>query len=381
MSRKESIVLTLLLGAAVLLAFVSGYFLRDLVRRPEGGFAVLTQAEEILREHAYDPVPPDPALEYGMIRGMIEAYNDPFTSFFEPARHELQTNDLEGAFGGIGVTLDRDANGAMRLYPFPDSPAAASGVQAGDVLLRVDELMVTENLNFDELKAAIRGAVGTSVEIEVYRSETDQAFTFAIERQEVALPSVTWRLAPDYPSIGLIEVHLIAESTPGEIERAAGDLSQQGAEFFVLDLRGNGGGLLQAGIECARLFLADGLIIQQQYRDQDVITYEVEEPGALSGLPLIIWVDQNTASAAEIFAGALQMNGLALVGTHTFGKDAIQLVFELEDGSSIQVTAAKWWFPDLSFPNNGVGLLPDVEVSGGFEFYLEATIDWLNGTN
>jgi carboxyl-terminal processing protease len=305
---------------------------------------------------------------------MIEAYGDPFTSFSEPAQHELQSDSLQGSFGGIGVSFELDTEGRVRLYPFPDGPAAGAGMEDGDILLRVDDLAIEPEVPVDTITAAIRGPEGTEVRIVVLREPGDAELEFEIERMQVPLPSVTWRLAPEDARIGLIEVNVVAESTPGEIERAAEDLEAQGAEFYVLDLRDNGGGLLQAGIDCARLFLTDGVVIQQQFKGEPVLTHEVERPGSLAGLPLVVWVNHSTASAAEICAGALQAHGRApLIGSPTFGKDAIQLVFELEDGSSIQVTAAKWWFPKLAFPNGENGLQPDLPVSEN-DGYIAETV-------
>lgn len=375
MSRKETIIISALMIASVVMAFLAGFFLNELYAKPDAELPVLEQAYRILIEHAYDPVPNDPALEYGMIRGMVAAYADPYTGFFEPAQAELQTQDLQGVYGGIGVSLERNAAGQFLLYPFPEGPAAAAGVLDADVLTAVDGLPVEAETPVDQIIAAIRGPEGSDVLITVSRPPAEEVFTFEIERVPVPLPSVTWKLAPDTPQIGLIEVNLIAENTPAEIRKAAEDLAAQGADRFVLDLRDNGGGLLTTGIECARLFLENGMIIRQQYRGQDVVTYEVEGPGPLAELPLVVWVNQNTASAAEICAGALQMNERApLIGTHTFGKNTIQLVFDLQDGSSIHVTAAKWWFPDLVFPNDGIGLLPDVNVEGTSSDFLLETI-------
>lgn len=375
MSKKETLLFSILMFAAVILAFATGYLYEDLTGHKTATFPLLTQAEEILRSHAYNPIPDDPALEYGMIRGMIEAYGDPFTSFYEPVQHELQTNELQGAFGGIGATVERDPEGNVRLYPFPDGPADKAGVLPEDILTKVDELEITSEMSYGEITAAVRGKVGTDVRINIFRESDEEHLDFKIEREEVPLPSVTWRLGPGAPEIGLIEVNLMAESTVDEIENAAKALSEMGASYFVLDLRDNRGGLLHAGIECARLFLKEGEVMQQQYRGKDIVTYDVEKPGALSDLPLAVWVNQNTASAAEICAGALQMHGFILFGTHTFGKDAIQLVFELDDGSSVQITAAKWWFPDLEFPNNGVGLLPDVSVDGSTNDFITVTLE------
>lgn len=374
MSRKETAIVTILMIASVVIAFLAGYFINELYATPEAELPVLGQAYRILIEHAYDPVPEDPALEYGMIRGMVDAYADPYTGFFEPAQAELQTDDLQGVYGGIGVSLERNDAGQILLYPFPDGPADEAGVLDADVLTAVDDFPIETDTPVDQITAAIRGPEGSEVRISVSRPSSEEIMTFEIERVPVPLPSVTWKLAPDAPQIGLIEVNLIAENTPDEIRRAAEDLTAQGADRYVLDLRDNGGGLLSTGIECARLFLENGSIIQQQYRGQEVVTYEVKAPGPLADLPLVVWVNRNTASAAEICAGALQMNARApLIGTHTFGKNTIQLVFDLQDGSSIHVTAAKWWFPDLAFPNDGIGLLPDIQVADAPNPYISTS--------
>ena len=132
---------------------------------------------------------------------------------------------------------------------------------------------------------------------------------------------------------------------------------------FVIDLRNNPGGLLDAGVNIARLFLKDGDVLAQQYRGQEVETFQVEQPGSLSDLPVVILVNHGSASSAEIIAGALQVHQRAyLVGESTFGKDTIQLVFNLSDSSSMHVTAARWWIPGLEPPVGGNGLQPDVLI-------------------
>ena len=141
------------------------------------------------------------------------------------------------------------------------------------------------------------------------------------------------------------------------------DLEQRGATAFVLDLRDNFGGLLDAGVDIARLFLADGIVIEQQYRGEAVQTFKVERKGALANVPLAILVNQHTASAAEIVAGALQQQQRAvLIGSASYGKDSIQLVFNLSDGSSLHVTSAKWWIPGLQPPLGENGLQPDLVI-------------------
>jgi carboxyl-terminal processing protease len=145
-------------------------------------------------------------------------------------------------------------------------------------------------------------------------------------------------------------------------------LQTRHAAYFVLDLRNNPGGLLSAGVDIARLFLKDGLIMQQQYKGKDVETFRVDKPGPLDAIPLVVLVNHNSASAAEIIAGALKVNKRAsLIGTSTFGKDTIQLVYDLQDGSSLHVTSAHWWIPGLDPPLGGNGLQPDIPISPDLE--------------
>ncbi|HIE58331.1 MAG TPA: carboxyl-terminal protease, partial [Anaerolineales bacterium] len=155
------------------------------------------------------------------------------------------------------------------------------------------------------------------------------------------------------------------------------NLQEQGATRFALDLRGNGGGLLEEGVEIARLFLKDGIVIQRREKNGDVTTYAVKKTGALADISLVVLVDGGTASASEIIAGSMQGHGRApLIGVPTYGKDSIQYVFELSDESSLAVTSAKWWVPGLEPPIGEGGLQPDIAVSAenpeAFDPYLEA---------
>jgi carboxyl-terminal processing protease len=274
---------------------------------------------------------------------------------------------LEGRFGGIGAQLEKDAEGNYILLPLPNHPASNAGVIEGDRLVKVDDLVITPETSMDVILAALRGKVDTVVNISVTRPPDLLEFKFSIKRAEISLPSVISYLAPTNNRLGVVKVNIMAATTPDEIEKAVFDLRERGAEAFALDLRDNFGGLLDSGIDTARLFLVSGEIMQQKYKGESVKTYSVNTAGPLSEIPFVILVNQNTASAAEIAAGALQSQQRALlIGTHTYGKDSIQLVFELRDKSSLQVTAARWWVPDENgeIPESiaGVGLQPDILV-------------------
>jgi carboxyl-terminal processing protease len=346
--------------SSLAIAFIAGYLAHD-YRNPSGEFKILNESHRILSNHAYDDLPAPPKLEYGMIRGMLEAYGDPYTTFLEPAQNELQADSLQGRFGGIGVHLGRDEAGNVVLFPFPDGPAALAGIQDGDRLVSVEALEVSAGTPMEDVQAAIRGPEGKRVNLKIARPPDFSPLEIQVKREDIPLPSVSWHLDPDEARIGMIKINVIASSTPDEIQAGVADLRERGATHFILDLRDNGGGLLATGIDTARLFLESGVILQQQYRGQAVETFQVEAPGPLSGIPLAVLVNQGTASAAEIIAGALQAHHRALlIGAPTFGKDTIQLVFDLQDGSSLHITAAHWWLPDLDPPLAGIGLQPDI---------------------
>ncbi len=344
-------------------SFLGGYLVRDYLDASGDHWPIFSQAYEILKNHGFKEIPLHKAIEYGMIRGMLQAYDDPYTSFVEPAQHELETGTLQGSFGGIGVRLGQDQDNRVVLFPFPDGPADQAGIQEGDLLLKVDDLVVDVGTAIDSVQAALRGPVGRKVVVTIARQPDFTPVELSIKREEIPLPSVTWHLDPDEPRLGVIEINVIAASTPAEVKNSIQDLQERGATAFVLDLRDNFGGLLTAGVDTARIFLADGVVIEQQYRDAQVETFQVERPGVYKDLPLTVLVNQNTASAAEIIAGALKVHGRApLIGSPTFGKDSIQLVFDLKDGSSLHVTSAHWWVPGLEPPLGENGLQPDISI-------------------
>ena len=346
-------------------AFFSGFFVHAYYESARD-FPVLRQAYRILKNHSLEDLPPPPAIEYGMIRGMLEAYGDPNSTFLEPVQQMLQTDSLQGSVGGIGVELRRDSEGNTIIFPFPDGPAAQAGIQEGDRLVRVGNVNVTPETPMETIQEALRGPEGQSVWLEVLRPPDYVKIEVEIRRENIPLPSTTWYVASKDTRVGVIKISLIASSTPEEVKTAVDDLRKQGVSFFVLDLRDNGGGLLTSGVDTARLFLQDGVVLQQQYRTQIVETFSVEHPGPLVDLPVAVLVNEGTASAAEIVAGSLQSHGrAALIGSPTYGKDSIQLVFDLQDGSSLHVTAARWWLPNRETPLTGTGLQPDFLVSQG----------------
>ena len=259
-------------------------------------------------------------------------------------------------------------------------PARRAGIQDGDRLLAVDSQEITPDTPADTVTSALRGPVGQAVALRLGRFPDYAPYEVSVERAEIPLPSTTWRIEPSEPRLGIVKVNLVAASSADEISKAMADLQQRGATHFVLDLRDNPGGLLTAGVDIARLFLKDGIVMQQQYRGREVEDYRVEKPGPFTDIPLVVLINQGSASAAEIAAGALQATGRApLIGTRSYGKDSIQLLFTLQDGSSLHVTAARWWVPGLGGLIKGQGLQPDQPVdpataAANVDPYLQAAL-------
>lgn len=372
-NNRRKALFILLQFVIVVLATAVGYFGRNLVNRTQYDLGLLNQAQDIIINNALLDLPSETEMEYGMIQGMLTTLGDPYTIFVPPAAHEVQTDNLAGSFGGVGLRLERDADSRWRVYPLPESPALAAGIRDGDILTGVDNLIITSETQDVDLLAAIRGPVGDSVTLTLLRGE--QEMVVDVRRESVPIPSVVWNLVPEKPMVGLIHVYRIAETTADEIAAGITELQNQGAAGFILDLRDNGGGLVDAGVDIARLFLSEGDVLHNQFKGEGVTVFEVKQPGPFTNLPLVVLVNGNTASSAEIVAGALAAQDRApLVGTPTFGKTTIQYVFDLEDGSSIHVTSGRWWIPGATLP-----LQPDVVIGDDPDgtAAMQAALDWL----
>ncbi|NIW43475.1 MAG: PDZ domain-containing protein [Gammaproteobacteria bacterium] len=361
--KKEIIISSLITILSLAIAFAAGYFTNQFLNPPELDLPILSQAQSIINNHEYYDIPADPKLEYGMISGMVGALNDPYASFVEPAQHELSQDSFEGEFGGIGSELTLNEDQQIILFPFKDGPAWEAGIEDGDVLVRVDGVEISPELDIHTVVSMIRGPEGERVVIAVQRPPEMIELEFSIKREVFPIPSITWRLLDQYPEIGLIDINLIATSTSDEISQAIEDLQTQQAKFFILDLRGNGGGVLDGGIEIARLFLHDGdVVLFQQYKGQNEEEFRATKDGPYVELPMAILIDQYSASASEIIAGSVQVHQRApLIGTPSFGKNTIQLVFTLQDSSSIHVTSAVWWLEGSS-PEDPFQLIPDIQA-------------------
>lgn len=325
-------------------------------------FDLFWEAWHLVEDHFYSDLPDSQRLAWGAIRGALASVDDPHTVFLEPQPRQREKESLSGRFGGIGAFVTQAEDGSIILDPMEGLPADLAGILEGDIVVRVDDTEIAAEMTAGEVADLVRGEVGTTVILSLRREGQDELVVVEIERQEIPTPSVEWRMLEEAEGVGYARLSIFSDRTDSELEDALDELEDLGMTSLILDLRGNGGGLLGSSLDVASEFLGDGVILYQVEKGKDEQVHKVRGGGKLVGAPLVVLVDGGTASASEIVAGALQDRDRAvLIGQTTFGKGSVQSVFDLSDGSSVHVTSAQWLTPDRN-QISGQGLTPDFEV-------------------
>ncbi|MGF1542681.1 MAG: carboxyl-terminal processing protease CtpA [Pleurocapsa sp.] len=300
---------------------------------------------------------------YQAIEEMLASLDDPFTRLLRPEQYRSLQVNTSGELSGVGLQINVDPKTQLVevISPLAGSPAEAAGIKARDLILEIDGVS-TKALTLDEAAAKMRGVTGTKVTLKIQRYDTEKIKNVDLVRDRIALNPVYSNLEIyDNKRIGYIRLNQFSANAAQEIAHGVSKLEQQGAQAYILDLRNNPGGLLQAGIEIAKMWLDNGTIVYTVNRQGAIGSFESSHE-ILTEDPLIVLVNQGTASASEILAGALQDNGRALlVGEKTFGKGLIQSLFELPDGAGLAVTVAKYETPSHKDINK-LGIQPDLVV-------------------
>ena len=301
---------------------------------------------------------------YKEIEQMLASLDEPFTRFLRPEQYRSLQVNTSGELMGVGlqIALEPKTGQLEVVAPIAGSPADKAGIQPHDRILQIDGIS-TADLTLDDAAAKMRGAVGTKVSLVVEREGQSQR-EIELKRDRIAVNPVVAQLqtsSKEVP-IGYIRLTQFNANAVAEVAHAIASLEKQGADAYILDLRNNPGGLLQAGIEIARLWLDEGAVVYTVNRQGIQGSFEAFGP-ALTHDPLVVLVNQGTASASEILAGALQDNGRAkILGETTFGKGLIQSLFELSDGSGMAITVAKYETPKHRDIHK-LGIKPDILVS------------------
>lgn len=395
--RVRNILTMLLLFVLAGSAFIAGYFTNDFVElrrggtvvREQGEFALFWEAWQLLEGNFIGDLPTTKEMTYSAIRGVVSSLNDPYTVFIEPIVRVQEREQLQGSFGGIGAYLSRpEDSGDVFLDPIPGNPAEKAGILSGDQLLAVDGVAITAEIAIAEIVEMVKGEKGTTVVLTVLHPDESEPVDIEIVRDDILIPSVTYRLLPEDNSIGYIQLTRFSGESSNEIEEAVQALLEQGAEKLILDLRNNGGGLLEAAVHVADHFLEAGPVLYQQIKGEDERVYETTDETLAPDTPLVVLVNGGTASASEILAGALRDRERAtVIGQRTFGKGSVQLVFDLSDGSSVHVTSSRWFTP-ARHQIDQQGLEPDIQVEitqeavdNGRDEILTRAIEFLQNGN
>ena len=299
---------------------------------------------------------------YEAIRGMLASLDDPYTRFLDPKEFKEMQIDTSGELTGVGIqiTLDKDTKEILVVSPIEGTPASRAGVQPKDVIVSIDG-KPTKGMTTEDAVKLIRGQEGSQVTLGLRRN--GEVVTVPLKRARIAINAVESRLntAADGKKVGYIRLKQFNANAAREMRAAIRELEKDGAQGYVLDLRSNPGGLLEASIDIARQWLDEGTIVSTKTRDgiQDV---RRATGNALTNSPVVVLVNEGSASASEILSGALQDNKRAvLVGQKTFGKGLVQSVRGLSDGSGLTVTIAKYLTPKGTDIHKN-GIRPDVDV-------------------
>ena len=331
---------------------------------PGAGLRIIRDAYDKIRETAVRQ-PGEEELARGAVRGMVkvlkEDADDPYALFYGPKGYETFQELTSGKFSGIGVWL-KPVDDELRIVSvLPETPARAAGLAPDDVIVTIDGAAV-EGMPVDEAVARIKGPQGTEVALDIRRGAEELSFT--ITREEIDLPAVRASLSGG--DIGYVRLLTFSKGVGDDVRFQIERLADKGAQGIVLDMRDNGGGLFDEAIDVASVFIENGVVVTYKERSTPPLTYEAEGD-ALEDIPVVVLVNEGTASASEIVAGALQDRDRGVVvGTTTFGKGSVQRLIQLLDGSALKLTTAAYLTPEGT-SIDGTGIEPDVEVNDDTE--------------
>jgi carboxyl-terminal processing protease len=313
---------------------------------------------------------------YGAISGMVDSLGDPYTVFFPPQEAKMFKEDVKGTFEGVGMEIGVRKGQLRVVSPIEGTPAQRAGLRAGDEILKINGTS-TDGLSSDAAASLIRGKKGTQVTLNIFREGWEEAKDFVLTRDVIEVPSLKLEFKVDSKGekIAYINLYQFSAKANYDFNGAAIDILNSDAKKIVLDLRNNPGGYLEIAQSIAGWFLPAGnVVVVEDFGKGEEAKHEylANGPSDLAGYPVVVLINGGSASAAEILAGALRDNrGIQLVGEKSFGKGSVQELSDLEGGSSIKITVAKWLTPKGSFITD-VGLEPDVKVVMTDEDYNNA---------
>lgn len=328
-------------------------------------YGKLDQLYDTITSSFYKEVDEDAMME-GAYKGLVAGLNDPYSSYMTAEEYETWVATATGEYSGVGITFTQDEDGNFVVVSVTDdSPAADAGIREGDIIKTVDG---QEYSDLDVIGNAIRGEEGSEIEITYIRDGEEKSVTMT--REKITQHSVEHRMFDG--NIGYISISSFIETTGEDFSQALKELEEDGAQGLVLDLRDNGGGLVDACVQVADEFLDEGVVVYVEDRDGNRTDYDAKD--GKTDLKTVVLVNENSASASEILAAALQDKGFEIVGQTTYGKGVIQSTAQLEDGSALKLTIMQYFSPDGNAINEK-GVTPDHQVANEENSGEDAQLD------
>ena len=339
-------------------------------------FQPFWEAWNIVHDEYVDQPVDDTVLMQGAIRGMMDALGDQHSSYMDPQTYEDANDGLAGEYEGIGAWVDTTADYLTIISPIPGSPAEKVGLKPGDRIIAIDGEDMT-GIDAELVRQRVLGPAGSTVILTIAREGESEPLDFSVTREKIVVKSATGEMLDN--GIGYVQITTFGDKTTPELRAALKDLMAQDPRGLIIDLRNNGGGYLQTSVEVASEFIEEGVILYEQYGDGERITYQALKNGQATEIPLVVLINEGTASASEIVAGAIQDYGRGkLVGVTSFGKGSVQNWVPLSnDQGAVRVTIAKWLTPNERTIHEE-GLEPDVVVElteEDFEADLDPQLD------
>lgn len=298
------------------------------------------------KKYAFGEVPTVEERIFAATEGLVRAYKDPYTVFFPPVESQAFTEEIEGEFGGVGMEVGVTDGFITVIAPLENSPAQKAGIQTGDTLIQVDGQIIID-LGIDEVIQRIKGEVGTSVTLTILREGIDEPLNITITRDIIQIPILDTEILNE--EVFLISLYNFSEQAPDAFKKALLEFENSNTEKLILDLRGNPGGFLEGAVDIASWFLPQGKVIVREESKNVSENFVYRSKGYdvfQDTLEMIILIDEGSASASEILAGALVEHDKAtLVGAQTFGKGSVQEFISTHNESSLKVTVAEWFTP------------------------------------
>lgn len=319
---------------------------------------LFSEAISLVRKNYVEEVKPKDLI-YGSIKGMLGSL-DPHSSFMTPEQYKEMQVDTKGEFGGVGIQIGMKDGMLTVIAPIEDTPAYQAGIKAGDKIIKINNDF-TKELSLQDAVSKMRGAPGSPVKITILREGWKETRDFTIKREVIKIKSVKSKILDD--GIGYIKINQFQEQTSSDLSTNMDKLLKDNITALVLDVRNNPGGLLNSAIDVSSQFLSPGkLVVFIKDKKGEKIEYRSNKNAGNSTIPMVVLVNQGSASASEIVAGALKdWNRAVIIGTQTFGKGSVQSVVPMNDGSALRLTTAKYYTPK-GISIQSTGITPDIVV-------------------